>query len=120
MISPKIANGDLVIENNDFVMAEDDEELIQSVQMVVQTSKGEFFLEPDHGLTRDNVLGKEANQDDAHDDIVEVISQEERIASVDEIVFNDDRKSRVRSISLTLQKETGEAISIEEVELDVG
>lgn len=117
MFSPKIVDGDLVIdENGDIVMVEDDEELAQSIRMVLQTRKGEFFLDPDHGLVFDNLLGKEASQDEAHEDIVEAVSQEERIASVEEVIFNEDRKNRKRSVSLVLRKETGEILTIEKVD----
>lgn len=118
MIAPKIENGDLVIDNNDFVMLDGDEELSQSVRLLLQTQKEEFFLDEDHGLSRDNIQGKEADQDAAADDIIEAVSQEYRIESVEDIVFEDDRKNRSRTVTLTLQKEDGETLTVEEVELD--
>lgn len=118
MFSPKIVDGDLIIDDNgDFVMVEDDEELAQSVTMVLQTRKEEFFLDLDHGLVFDNLVGKEASQDEAYEDILEAVSQEERIASVDAVSFDDDRKQRKRSVSLTLQKENGETLMLEGVGL---
>lgn len=120
MMAPKIENGDLVIENNDFILIDGDEELAQSIKTVLLTQKEEFFLNPEHGLFRENILGKEANQTAATDDIIEAISQEERIESTEEINFTDDRNLRIRDISLTLQKVDGETLTIEEVELDAG
>ena len=120
MNSPKIINGDLVIKSNDFVMTTDDEDIIQSVQAVLQTRKEEFFLDLEHGLVRDNIIGKQASQDDARDDVIEAVSQDERIESVEEIIFTDDRQKRTRTISLTLQKTDGETVQMEGVELDVG
>ncbi|MED4977229.1 DUF2634 domain-containing protein [Heyndrickxia faecalis] len=118
MISPKIVQGDIVIENGEVVMVDGDEELVQSIRMLLQTRKGEFFLEPEHGLSFDNIIGKEANQDETHDDIVEAISQEDRIESVEKIDFNDDNKARIRSISVELQKADGNALNIEGVDID--
>ncbi|WP_051291496.1 DUF2634 domain-containing protein [Fictibacillus gelatini] len=118
IFSPKIVDGDIVIENGDIAMIEGDEELAQSVRMLLQTRKGEFFLEEDHGLVFDHILGKDFNLDEARDDIIEAISQEDRIASVEEIAFNDDLQSRTRTISLTLKKDDGETLSVEGVEID--
>lgn len=118
MISPKIVDGDLVIDGNgDIVMVEGDEELAQAMEMTLQTRKGEFFLELEHGLVFDNLLGKEVNQEQARDDIIEVVSQEDRIASVKEVSFVDDWKNRTRLVSLKLQKDNGETLSIEGVDL---
>ncbi|WP_419882798.1 DUF2634 domain-containing protein [Peribacillus sp. B-H-3] len=115
----KIMDGDIVIdENGEFVMIEGDEELAQAVEETLETRKGEFFLEPEHGLVFDNILGKEANQDEALEDIVEAVSQEDRIASVEEVIFNDDLQARTRSISLVLRKEDGETLSIKDVNID--
>jgi len=116
MFSPKIVDGDLVVdENGDIVMVEDDEELAQSVRMVLQTRKGEFFLEPDHGLVFDNLLGKEADLAKAHEDIVEAVLQEERIASVEDVIFTDNPQDRTRSVSLEMRKTDGGTLSLEGV-----
>ncbi|MCO7127824.1 DUF2634 domain-containing protein [Sporolactobacillus shoreicorticis] len=120
MKSPLIdENGDLVMKNGEIVMVEGDEELAQSVESILKTRQGEFFMNTEFGLNRDNLLGKQANQDDAHDDIVEAIAQEERIATVDQITFNDDPVARSRSVSLTMTKaDDGETVSIEDVDVE--
>lgn len=120
MKSPKIdENGDLVLENGEIVMIDGDEELAQSVESILKTRQGELFMDEDFGLNRDNLLGKQADQDAAHDDIVEAISQETRIASADEIVFNDNRSSRTRTVSVTMTKadQTG-TISLNDVGIE--
>lgn len=99
-------------------MLDGDEELAQSVRVLLQTQQEEYFLDEDHGLSRENLQGKEANQDAAADDIIEAVAQEERIESVEDIVFEDNRKNRNRTVSLTLQKTDGETLMVEEVELD--
>jgi phage baseplate assembly protein W len=118
MISPKIVDGDIVIdENGDIVMVEDDEELAQSVRSILETRKGEFFLEPNHGVSFDNLLGKQANQHEARDDIIEAVSQEARVAAVTEVVITDDRKTRKRSVNVTVQKEDGTQVEVGEVNI---
>ncbi|KHD86379.1 hypothetical protein NG54_03445 [Heyndrickxia ginsengihumi] len=118
MFSPKILDGDIVIENGDVVMVEDDEELAQSLRIVLGTRKGEFALEPDHGLTFDNILGKQANEFEARDDIIEALSQDDRVSAVTGITFADDRTKRRRSISISVQKEDGTEIDVEGVDVD--
>jgi len=119
MISPKLQNGDLVIENNDIAMIDNDEELIQSIKMLLSIRKGESSLDPEVGLSYNNVLGKSANQEEARDDIIEALSQDDRVASVTDIMFIDDFKnSRTRKISLTIEKADGSELTINEVELN--
>lgn len=118
MISPKIVDGDIVIdENGDIVMVEGGEELAQSVRSILETRKGEFFLETDHGLSFDNILGKQLKKMEARDDIIEAVSQEPRVAAVTDVVFTDDRKARKRSVKITIQKEDGSQVEVGEVNI---
>ncbi|EST12039.1 DUF2634 domain-containing protein [Sporolactobacillus laevolacticus] len=119
MKAPLIIDGDLVMKNGEIQMVEGDEELAQSVESILKTRQGEFFMDTEFGLNRDNLLGKQADQDGAHDDIVEAIAQEERIATMDNISFADDRSTRSRSISLSMTKaDDGETISLEDVAVE--
>lgn len=120
MKAPMIdANGDLVMQNGEIQMVEDGEELAQSVESILKTRQGEFFMDTEFGLNCDNLLGKQADQDAAHDDIVEAVAQEERIATVDSITFTDDRNDRTRTVSLTMTKaDDGQTVSIENVDVE--
>ncbi|MFP7414370.1 DUF2634 domain-containing protein [Priestia filamentosa] len=115
MLAPKLKDGDLVIEDNNLIMVEDDEELAQSVKSVLQTRKGEFFLDEEHGMSFDNILGKVADQAATRDDIIEAVSQEERIRSVTDVSFSDNPKTRIREVKMTLEKEDGAELELEEV-----
>ncbi|UMZ35543.1 DUF2634 domain-containing protein [Priestia megaterium] len=118
--APKLVNGDLVIENGELVMISGDEELVQSVQAILGTRKGEFFLDSEHGLSHENVMGKPANQDLARDDIIEALMQEERVASIPTVNFNDDKAKRKRNVSLTIEKDDGSQLPINGGDFDVG
>ncbi|PFJ03223.1 DUF2634 domain-containing protein [Priestia megaterium] len=118
MKSPKLQDRDLVIENNDLVLINDDEELIQSVQNTLLTRKGEFFLDPEEGVSHDNLLGKGTSNEEARDDIIEALSRDERIQAVSNITFIDNLETRVRQISLTIQKLDETELTIDEVELN--
>lgn len=113
------SNGDLVMKNGEIQMVEGDKELAQSVESILKTRQGEFFMDTEFGLNRDNLLGKQADQDAAHDDIVEAVAQESRIATVEEITFADDRSSRSRTVSLSMTKaDDGKTVELNDV--DVG
>lgn len=113
MNSPKLIDGDLVIENGNLLMIEGDEELAQSVRSVLQTRKGEFFLDPEHGMSFDNLLGKTANQDETRDDIIEALSQIDELQAVNEVTFIDDRRARKRNVVLSIEKSNAEELVIE-------
>lgn len=118
MKSPKLQNGDLVIENNDLILISDDEELIQSVRNTLLTRKGEFFLDPEEGVSHDNLLGKGTSDEEARDDIIEALSRDERIQAVTDIMFTDNLETRRRQVSLTIQKQDDTELTIDEVELN--
>ncbi|PAE96784.1 DUF2634 domain-containing protein [Shouchella clausii] len=113
----KLKDGDLCFENNEMQMVEGDKELAQSVAMILQTRKGEFQLEPEHGMERENLLGKAFDEELLRYDVVEAIAQEERISALEDMAVIDDLKSRQRKISLVLKKEDQEVLTIEGVDL---
>jgi phage baseplate assembly protein W len=117
MIAPKLVDGDLVVENGELVMIDGDEELAQSIRSILETRKGEFFLEPEHGLSFENLFGKTAYPDELRDDIIEAVSQEPRVESITNVQIFDNRETRKRSVNLTIQKENGEEVEIGEVNL---
>lgn len=118
MKSPKLQNGDLVLEDNDLILISDDEELIQSVRNTLLTRKGEFFLDPEEGVSHDNLLGKGTSDEEARDDIIEALSRDERIQAVIDIMFTDNLETRRRQVSLTIQKPDETELTIDEVELN--
>ncbi len=108
-----LENGDLVLSGGSFLYVEGDIELAQSVENVLATAKGEWFLDEDHGLERDAILGKQFNESEATDAIIEAVTQEERIASVEDIRYAFDKVTRTLSVSMQLRKDDGEIIPLE-------
>ncbi|MBG9783593.1 DUF2634 domain-containing protein [Shouchella lehensis] len=113
----KLKDGDLCLENNEFQMVEGDQELAQSLKMVYQTRKGEFDLDRDHGLERENLLGKAFDEELLRYDVVEATAQEERISAVEDMSVVDNLQTRQRQINLVLQKEDQETLRLEGVDL---
>lgn len=120
MKAPLLKDGDIVIENGEWVWIEGDLELIQSVEAVLNTRLDELDLVENHGLRYDNLLGKEANVEAARSDIIEALAQEDRIQAVPEITITDDRTARTRSVVLIIEKEGGDQLDAREVTFDVG
>lgn len=52
------STGDVEIKNNQIQMIEGNELLRQTVECVLGTNKGEWFLNPDEGINFQNILGK--------------------------------------------------------------
>lgn len=67
--------GDVLIENNQIQMVSGDELIKQTVQSVIGTNKGEWFLNEDEGITFENVLGKFVDEDIIKTEIEEGLLQ---------------------------------------------
>lgn len=108
-----LENGDLVMQNGTFATISGDAELAQSVENALLTAKGEWFLDEEHGLERDALLGKGFNEGEATDAIIEAVTQDERIASVEDILFTFNRQTRTLTVSMKLRKTEDEVIDLE-------
>ncbi|MFC2948526.1 GPW/gp25 family protein [Virgibacillus sediminis] len=85
-------NRDLAFEKGDFVMIDEEEEVLQSIYILLETNKKEWFFDPDMGLRRRSVTGKPTDGE-VRAAVTETISQEERV-DIEEIKINQDRKAR--------------------------
>lgn len=110
-----ITNGDLVISAGDFAMIEGNEEIAQSVRMTMETARGEWFLNPLFGMRREPFENKPYNEEEQRSAIIEAATDDDRIASVENLVFTFDRAARIQNIRLDLLKTNGENVTIEEV-----
>ncbi|KMT62647.1 contractile injection system sheath initiator [Paenilisteria newyorkensis] len=110
-----IKNGDLVFTGTDFRLVEGSEQLRQNVESILKTAEGEYFLDEDLGLNRENILGKGFDEELARTDIVEAIGQEQRIEEVSQIDF--EKNGRELQINLKMIKADEEEIELE-VDLD--
>lgn len=113
----EVKDGDLVISSGELNMVEGDLEIAQSVRMTMETAQGEWFLNPDFGMDREPLENKIFNEEAVRASIVEAATDDERIESVNDLVFAQDKSNRMLHVSLELQKTDGEAVRIEGVEL---
>lgn len=108
----KIINGDLVISNYNLSLIEGDSELAQSVFMILSIRLNEFELDKSVGLSDENMLGKEFNEDYLKQDITEaILEQEPRINSVENIeIAKNNRKLTIKIEILSNLNEEVEVI----------
>lgn len=115
MRSLKIAGGDLVIENGDFVLVGGAEEEAQCIERVLTTNQGEWFLNELHGLDYSQVFTRPFDEDRARLALVEAINQEPRVESVEEITFHFDRPNRHMDVYVRAKIRLVSGNEIEEV-----
>lgn len=90
-------NGDVIIENNEILMAEGDELLRQTVQSNIATQKGEWFLDWEQGVDRSNILGKGVTEETVQAEIEDALQQVYETLNITD--FNYEvvgRKSKVK------------------------
>ncbi|WP_260447766.1 DUF2634 domain-containing protein [Listeria seeligeri] len=112
------SNGDIVISDNDILMTDEISDIVQSVRMILQTREGEFYFDENSGMNHGNLFVKQPNFDYIKQDItVAIAEQEERISSVDSVLFNFDKDNRKLYVSLKMTGIDG-PVSVEEVALN--
>lgn len=109
----KLVDGDLNFDSNkELEMVSDDEEFIQSLEMIIKITLGEFFLDETVGTRKDNMLTKQFDEELAHADLVEALMQEDRVGEVSSVVFTQDKKKRILSVDLELKKTDGLTVTL--------
>lgn len=115
----KIVNGDLVFDGQgNLVMVEGKEEIGQSIERVLTTNIGEWFLNFEHGLDYSEIQGKGRDIEGIKLAITEAILQEERVSEVEKIDLSLD-KDRHLKINVTVRLQEGDTLEISEV-IDIG
>lgn len=111
MIDFKVGpDGDVVFENGDIVLVEGDEELCQCIVDILLTNLGEWYLNPEHGFARFNVLGQKFDRQRVTDELIAAILQEPRVASVESVQWEFDREKRKLSGTFRIVKQSGETV----------
>ncbi len=115
----KLVNGDLIFDaQNNLVMIDGEDEIAQSIERVLTTNKGEWFLNLEHGLDYKAITGKGKDIDGIKLAITEAILQEERVSEVEKMdLFLD--KNRHLKINVIARLQEGDTLEISEV-IDIG
>ena len=113
----KLVDGDIVFDGqNNISMVSDNDELLQSIEEILNTNAGEWFLDDENGFARFEVLGQKFDEDTAINAISTAIFQNEQVGSIENITVDFDGKSRKLTVTFEIIKTTGETV-IGEVEI---
>jgi len=113
--------GDILMSaSGNLVMVEGTEEIAQCCHIGIGTNKGEWFLNPDMGITFSKFLGKQINEEEMREELTQGLMQEERIQSVDLINFTAEKNSRTLLVTFDATSTEGERIQAKEVSIGAG
>ncbi|KOP82014.1 hypothetical protein AMS60_05660 [Bacillus sp. FJAT-21945] len=108
----KLVKGDLEFKNGDLVMVEGDEELQQCIEIVLGTNKGEWFLNPELGIDF-NKIREKSTDGDIENEIIEGVSQEPRIETIESLEIKKNKTNRQAEITFNAVKTDGGTIDSE-------
>lgn len=110
-------NGDLIIKNGDLVIVDKHEEIRQSIERILTTNVGEWFLDMEFGLDYQAIQGKGKTKESIKLAITEAIYQEPRIKTVDikDIEIDQYRHLKVYGIATDLEGNEIDLNTLQEV-----
>lgn len=112
----KIVEGDLVLDGqNNLVMVEDKDEEIQSIERIISTNQGEWFLNILHGLNYNEIQGKGKDKEGIILAITEAIHQDDRVEEIESMNVEIDRKDRSVKVDFKVKMKSGNTIEGSEV-----
>ncbi|MCM3413514.1 DUF2634 domain-containing protein [Metabacillus litoralis] len=114
MKSLKLLNGDLVIENGDFVMIDGDDEKSQRISEIIGVNLGEWFLDESLGIDFSLFFEKPLNREAIEDGIVEAIQS--RVDDIERVEIDEfEIVNRKLTIIFRAYKTDGTSIEGESV-----
>lgn len=107
--------GDLMFDGLDFVEIADTEEVMQSLKTRLQIRLNEFFLDEFIGLSWENIFSKQFVESNFFADIIDCLSQDDRVRSIDTISYAIEDRKLYTNVYLTLKE--GSNINLEGVSI---
>lgn len=112
----KIVDGDLTFDGqNNLVVIEDVEEEAQSIERILTTNQGEWFLNTLHGLDYNELQGKGKTKEGIMLAITEAIYQDDRVEDIEYIDIKLDRENRNINVDFKVKMKSGNTIEGSEV-----
>lgn len=102
--------GDVEIKNNKIVLLSGDELLRQTIEKVLNTNKGEWFGNEDEGITFQNILGKNIDEETIKNEILEGLLQIDSSFILSDFSMSLDENTRGLTVSFKATNEDGETI----------
>jgi hypothetical protein len=104
---------DLAFDNEGFLKTIDEESTsAQNIRMTLESWKGDFDLDPDHGTDYTKILVEQADDDTTEEIIREAIFQEDNMGVLERLSVERDENRKI-SISFSGQLNNGAAINME-------
>ncbi len=118
MLTLDSTNGDLSFdENGNLVTVEDDDELSQSLRLLLETNKGEWFLNTNTGFDYDLITEKNPDLNLISAGIVDTLFQDSRVT--DAVVTDISLDSAGRTLTVNLEITTEDSTTTLEEILNV-
>ena len=95
----KIVDGDLSITKGSLDMVDGQQEIKQSIERILSTNKGEWFLDESFGLDYSNLQVKNFDEELIRLDFIEALSQDPRFEELLEFTIDYDSKKRAANIN---------------------
>lgn len=103
-------NGDLIIKNNEIVMATGAELLRQKVQTILKTNLREWFFDWEQGIDFKNILGKGINEELVRYEIDRGLKQVDDTFNITELTFSVDKAARHAIVTFRARTDNGEEV----------
>ncbi len=114
----EVTNGDLVFDSNmELRMVDGVDEKVQSVEILLGTPQGQYFLNTRHGLNYDPLLVKQPDLERVRAEILRAFRQSPRIEEVLELDVEFDREERRLYADFKIRMEGDTVVEREGVEL---
>lgn len=99
MFGFKLQDGDIVIDKGKIQTVDGNELLRQTIEAVLGTNKGEWFLNTDEGITYSNILVKNPDFDIIKNEIIEGLKQVDTDLVLQEYTYRFDKNKRILEIN---------------------
>lgn len=116
MLNLKYQDGDLVLDGeNNFALVDGLQEIMERIEEIFLTNKGEWFLDDEIGFARYAILGAKFDEDSITAELNDAIFQDSRIDRVEDISIDFDRANRKLNINYTAYATDGQVVQGEAV-----
>lgn len=103
-------NGDVLIENNEISIVVGASLIQQKVTTILKTNLEEWFFDWEQGIDRDNLLGKNTNEELARYEVERGLLQVDSTFAITEFAYEVDRAARKAKITFKAQNQNGEEV----------
>lgn len=103
-------NGDVILENGEIRMVSVEELIRQTVQSVLGTNKGEWFLNINEGIDYSAIFERGASDEVIRNEICAGLIQIDGTFVLDQLQIRRDAKARCLSVAFTAHNKDGKVI----------